>query len=146
MRFALVVACLLFPRLRAMADDAPPPAISQGRASRQGRKGGGCARVTDEAGVLSATSPHREESRHAARRSPRRAGEDTSSGGPSRADGPPGPGDSRLAPRDRRGPRPIRGGGGNKGSGPPFSPKGPAEPPFSFVINPPARVLPGAPI
>jgi len=27
-----------------------------------------------------------------------------------------------------------------------FKPAGPAEPPFSFVVNPPARVLPGAPI
>jgi len=52
----------------------------------------------------------------------------------------------RIAARDKRGAQTIQGDGRDKWFSITFKPKGPVEPPFSFVINPPARVLPGAPI
>jgi len=52
----------------------------------------------------------------------------------------------RIAARDKRGAQTVQGEGRDKWFAVTFKPAGPAEPPFSFVINPPPRVLPGAPI
>jgi hypothetical protein len=52
----------------------------------------------------------------------------------------------RIAARDKRGTQTLQGEARDKWFSVTFKPAAPAEPPFSFVINPPARVLPGAPI
>ena len=52
----------------------------------------------------------------------------------------------RIAARDKRGAQTVQGEGRDKWFSVTFELAGPAEPPFSFVINPPPRVLPGAPI
>jgi hypothetical protein len=52
----------------------------------------------------------------------------------------------RIGVRDKRGTQTLQGEGRDKWFTVTFKPAGPAEPPFSFVVNPPARVLPGAPI
>ncbi len=52
----------------------------------------------------------------------------------------------RFAARDKRGAQTLQGEGREKWFSVTFKPAPPAEPPFSFVINPPPRVPPGTPI
>jgi len=52
----------------------------------------------------------------------------------------------RIAARDKRGAQTVQGEGRDKWFSVTFKPAGPVEPPFSFVLNPPPRVVPGAPI
>jgi len=52
----------------------------------------------------------------------------------------------RIAARDKRGAQTVQGEGRDKWFSVTFKPAGPVEPPFSFVLNPPPRVAPGAPI
>jgi len=52
----------------------------------------------------------------------------------------------RIAARDKRGTQTVQGEGRDKWFSVTFKPAGPMEPPFSFVLNPPPRVLPGTPI
>jgi hypothetical protein len=267
MRSALVVVCLLLPSLRALADDARPPAISEVSASRKGRKVEVRALITDETGVLSATCHHRERGGAWEGASMRKGSLDDvfrasfngtpdteywieaidllgngpatygtvskpmAVGGGAKPDAlgdgsaaqsavrknrrptapvvqhlePPGDaiagqefavrarirGDSpiasagvhvrdsaqareatvpmrrvegdtyegkippdrahgtveyRIAARDKRGAQTVQGEGRDKWFTITFRPAGPVEPPFSFVLNPPARMLPGAPI